>query len=75
MRAEELGQAELEDDGAKIDRAVRDAFADAVPLHREANVPMAIRENERVKLVSPSISPCPARRRGMSPGAASWGAD
>ena len=41
------------DDGIRMDRAVQDGFADAVRLHRETNLPMAIWENEQVRLVSP----------------------
>lgn len=42
-----------------MDRAVRLAFADAIRRHREANVPMAIWEDEQVKLVSPFDLPLP----------------
>lgn len=52
-------QASKLDDGAAMDRAVRDGFADAVRLHREANMPMAIWENEQVRLVSPFDIPLP----------------
>lgn len=46
-------------DGEKVDRAAREASADAIRRHREANVPMAIWEDERVKLVSPFDVPLP----------------
>jgi hypothetical protein len=49
----ETPQASEADDGARMDRAVRDGFADAIRLHREADLPMAIWENEQVRLVSP----------------------
>lgn len=49
----ETPQALEADDGARMDRAVRDGFADAIRLHRESNLPMAIWENEQVRLVSP----------------------
>lgn len=35
------------------------AFADAIRRHREGNVPMAIWEDEQVKLVSPFDIPLP----------------
>jgi hypothetical protein len=47
------------DDGARMDRAVRDGFDDAVRLHRESNLPMAIWETEQVRLVSPFDIPLP----------------
>lgn len=46
-------------DGEKVDRAVHLASADAIRRHREANVPMAIWEDEQVKLVSPFDIPLP----------------
>lgn len=46
-------------DGEKMDRAARLASADAIRRHREANVPMAIWEDEQVKLVSPFDVPLP----------------
>jgi hypothetical protein len=46
-------------DGARVDRALRDGFVDAIRLHRDANVPMAIWENEQVRLVSPFDLPLP----------------
>lgn len=46
-------------DGEKMDRAARLASADALRRHREANVPMAIWEDEQVKLVSPFDVPLP----------------
>jgi hypothetical protein len=52
VKAEEFGQIDP-DDGVKMDRAVRAAFADAVRRHRAANVPIAIWEDEQVKLLSP----------------------
>lgn len=58
MRADEIHDADLHD-GEKMDRAVRLAFADAIRRHREANVPMAIWEDEQVKLVSPFDLPLP----------------
>lgn len=51
------------DDGARMDRAVRDGFAGAIRLHREANLPMAIWDNERVRLVSPFDIPLPEDHR------------
>jgi hypothetical protein len=42
-----------------MDPAVRDGFTDAVRLHRETNLPMAIWENEQVRLVSPFDIPLP----------------
>jgi hypothetical protein len=47
------------DDGARVDQALRDGFADAIRRHREANEPMAIWENEQVNLVSPFDLPLP----------------
>jgi hypothetical protein len=47
------------EEGARMDRAVRDGFADAIRLHREANLPLAIWENEQVRLVSPFDVPLP----------------
>ena len=41
------------EDGTAIERAARAAFADAVRLHRQANVPMVGWENGRVVHVSP----------------------
>jgi hypothetical protein len=52
MTAERMRLPEA-DDGARMDRAVQAGFADAVRLHRESNLPMAIWENEQVRLVSP----------------------
>jgi hypothetical protein len=46
-------------DGARVDRALRDGFADAIRRHRDANLPMAIWENEQVRLVSPFDLPLP----------------
>jgi hypothetical protein len=46
-------------DGEKVDRAGREASADAIRRHREANVPMAVWEHEQVKLVSPFDVPLP----------------
>lgn len=46
-------------DGEKMDRAVMLAFADAIRRHREGIVPMAIWEDEQVKLVSPFGIPLP----------------
>jgi hypothetical protein len=54
------------DDGARVDRAVRDGFADAIRLHREANLPMAIWENEQVRLVSPFDIPLPDPERQLA---------
>ena len=58
-------------DGEKMDRAARLASADAIRRHRDANVPMAIWEDEQVKLVSPFDLPLleeasaePPRRAG-----------
>jgi hypothetical protein len=58
MSADKTPGQEL-DDGARMDRAVQAGFADAVRLHREANLPMAIWENEQVRLVSPFDIPLP----------------
>jgi hypothetical protein len=58
MRADETHDADLRD-GEKMDHAVRLAFADAIRRHRQANVPMAIWEDEQVKLVSPFDLPLP----------------
>jgi hypothetical protein len=65
MTAEDPSGIDLKD-GAKMDRAVRNAFADAVRMHRQANVPMAIWENEQVKLVSPFDIPLPEEEVGES---------
>ena len=46
-------------DGEKVDRAAHEASGDAIRRHREANVPMAIWEDEQVKLVSPFDVPLP----------------
>jgi hypothetical protein len=46
-------------DGEKTDRAVRLASTDAIRRHRNASVPMAIWEDEQVKLVSPLDIPLP----------------
>jgi hypothetical protein len=43
----------LMEDGRAVDRAVNNAFADAVRRHRQAGVPMAMWENGRTVLVSP----------------------
>lgn len=51
--------AALMKDGVAVDRAVQDAFADAVRRHREAGVPMAMWENGAVKMVSPFDIPLP----------------
>lgn len=58
MTAEETQLSEARD-GAGMDRAVQDGFADAVRLHRENNLPMAVWENEQVRLVSPFDIPLP----------------
>lgn len=63
------------DDGARMDRAVRDGFADAVRLHREANLPMAIWENEQVRLVSPFDIPLPGEDPAELPKRRVQGAD
>jgi hypothetical protein len=52
------------DDGAKMDRAVRDGFADAIRLHRAVNLPMAIWKDEQVVLVSPFDIPLPGDQLG-----------
>jgi hypothetical protein len=65
MSIENADSADL-DDGAKMDRAVRDGFADAIRLHREANVPMVIWEDEQVKLVSPFDIPLPEEESAAS---------
>lgn len=54
-----LSPEEIADIGARMDRAARAAAADAIRRHRAANVPMAIWENERVRLVSPFDLPLP----------------
>ena len=51
--------AALMQDGAAVDRAVRNAFAAAVRRHREAGVDMAMWENGAVKMVSPFDIPLP----------------
>ena len=71
----ESPQASKLDDGAAMDRAVRDGFADAVRLHREANLPMAIWENEQVRLVSPFDIPLPGEAPGEVPRRHVQGAD
>lgn len=58
MKAEHQRSAERED-GEKMDRAVREGFADAIRRHREAGVPMAMWENGAVKMVSPFDIPLP----------------
>lgn len=68
-------QAPKLDDGAAMDRAVRDGFADAVRLHREANLPMAIWENEQVRLVSPFDIPLPGEDPAEVPRRNVQGAD
>ncbi len=74
MTAEETQVPEA-DDGARMDRAVRDGFADAIRLHREANLPMAIWENEQVRLVSPFDLPLPGEEPGDVPKRHVQGAD
>lgn len=61
--------------GEKVDRAVQAAFADAIRRHREANVPMAIWENEQVKLVSPFDLPLPEEHSSATPNRRAHGAD
>lgn len=74
MTAEDPQPSQL-DDGAKMDRAVRAGFADAVRLHREANLPMAIWENEQVRLVSPFDIPLPGEDPAEVPRRHVQGAD
>lgn len=74
MRAENPEQMEL-DDGAKMDRAIRAGFADAVRLHREANMPMVIWENEQVRLVSPFEIPLPGENPAELPKRRALGGD
>lgn len=69
MRADETHDADLRD-GEKTDHAVRLAFADAIRRHRQANLPMAIWEDEQVKLVSPFDLPLP--EEVSVPQAARW---
>jgi hypothetical protein len=45
--------------GTAVDRAVADAFHDAVRRHRAAGVPMARWEDEKTVLVSPFDIPLP----------------
>jgi hypothetical protein len=71
----ESPQASKPDDGAAMDRAVRDGFADAVRLHSEANLPMAIWENEQVRLVSPFDIPLPGEDPAEVPRRHVHGAD
>ena len=52
MHAHETYEANVRG-GEKMDRAVQQAFADAIHRHREANVPMAIWKDEQLKLISP----------------------
>lgn len=74
MDAEKTQPSEIDDDG-RMDRAVRAGFADAVRLHREANLPMAIWENEQVRLVSPFDIPLPGEDPDEVPGRRVQGAD
>lgn len=74
MTAENM-QATPLDDGARMDRAVQAGFADAVRLHREANLPMAIWENEQVRLVSPFDIPLPGEGPAEVPRRHVQGAD
>lgn len=74
MKAESSQQGGA-DDGAKMDRAVRDGFADAVRLHREANLPIAVWENEQVRLVSPFDIPLPGEDPAEVPRRHVQGAD
>lgn len=61
--------------GEKIDRAVLAAFADAIRRHREGNVPMAIWEDEQVKLVSPFDIPLPEELPTEAPRRRALGGD
>jgi hypothetical protein len=74
MTAENPQTSQL-DEGVAMDRAVRDGFADAVRLHREANLPMAIWENEQVRLVSPFDIPLPGEDPAEVPRRHVQGAD
>jgi hypothetical protein len=74
MKAENAQQGGA-DDGAKMDRAIRAGFADAVRRHREANLPMAIWENEQVRLVSPFDIPLPGEDPAEVPKRHVQGAD
>lgn len=67
--------AALMKDGAAVDRAVQAGFADAVRLHREANLPMAVWENEQVRLVSPFDIPLPGEDPAEVPRRHVQGAD
>lgn len=62
-------------DGARVDRALRDGFADAIRRHRDANVPMAIWENDQVRLVSPFDLPLPGESPPDGPERPERGAD
>lgn len=74
MTSNERTQLDAED-GARMDRAVRDGFADAIRLHRKANLPMAIWEDEQVRLVSPFDIPLPGEEPGDVPKRHVQGAD
>jgi hypothetical protein len=51
-------------EGTAVDRAVKLAFHDAVRRHRQANVPVVMRENGQVVLVSPFDVPLPEDEPG-----------
>jgi hypothetical protein len=74
MTADETQAFRLEA-GEKIDRAVQAAFADAIRRHREGNVPMAIWEDEQVKLVSPFDIPLPGENAAEMPRRRAQGGD
>lgn len=74
MTSDEANAFRLEA-GEKMDRAVRLAFADAIRRHREANVPMAIWEDEQVKLVSPFDLPLPEEIPAEAPKRRAVGGD
>lgn len=74
MTAENIPTANFED-GARMDHAVQAGFADAVRLHRENDLPMAIWENEQVRLVSPWDIPLPGEDPAELPRRHVQGAD
>jgi hypothetical protein len=74
MRADGTHDADVRD-GEKMDRAVQLAFADAIRRHREGNVPMAIWEDEQVKLVSPFDIPLPEELPTEAPRRRALGGD
>lgn len=58
---------EIIDDGVTVNEALDKAFCRAVPLHRQANVPMTFSEDGKMVVVDAKDIPIPEQYANLEP--------